>query len=233
VTSEFEDPRKTELRQRCADAVDAAGYTVDQSRSAIAYPPASGLKGSIKPDVSCVNGSGRRIVYFVRVDGEKALPQWLTNIVTASFAMNDLSVYVVTEAIGDALRSTCEAVGCGLLRLSASNELDLELEYTEPDRTKAAKGYARRVRQVRRKLDTKLNANLTALQDQFSERHQVTEGMDEATRAGYLSSIETMMVRWREWGDDLSGRLDGLAGTTDEDALAEIEEHVEKGVDTE
>jgi predicted transcriptional regulator len=57
--------------------------------------------------------------------------------------------------------------------------------------------------------------------------------MNEATRGPYLDSIEAMMVRWREWGDDLSARLDALAGGTDEAAFEEIEQHIEEGVDAE
>jgi len=231
MSGEFEDPRKTDLRQRCADAVDAAGYTVDAERTPIPYPTDSNFEGSIKADVSSTGTNGNRVLYFVRVDGGKPLPGWLSNIVVATFSMQDVEVYAVTESVGDRLRKTCTTVGCGLLCLNSSNDLELEVEYKEPDRGSAVKAFEKRLREVRRQLDTKVNANLQALQEQYSERKQLTEGMKESKRSKYLDTIESTMVRWREWGDELSSELDALAGDLDDDALADIKERIQNGTE--
>jgi hypothetical protein len=231
MSGDFEDPRKTELRKRCFDAVDAAGYTVDAERISVPYPDDSPLNGAITPDVSSTEADGVRNLFFVRVDGAKALPGWLTNIVNASFAMDGIEVYVVAEQIGDQLRKTCEAVGCGLLRLEGSNGLELESEYREPDANAAQKAFEKKVKGVRRQLQTKLDANLRALGDQFAERRKVTQGMSETKRKKYLEDIEMVMVRWREWGEELSAELDALAGKVDEEALVRIKERVQLGTD--
>lgn len=231
MTGEFEDPRKTKLRERCADAVDAAGYTVDPDRTPVPYPPGANLQGAIKPDVSSTEADGKRLLYFVRVDGFKALPGWLSNTVAASFSMPGVEIYVVAESIGDQLKRTCEAVGCGLLKLSNNNELDLEVEYTAPDQDTAKKDFAKEIKDVRRQLDTKLDANLQALKEQFSESRKVTEGMKEDKRSKYLDNIESMMVRWREWGDEISAELDALAGTVDKEALDAVRQRVETGTE--
>jgi hypothetical protein len=231
MSEDFEDPRKAALRERCVDAVDAAGYTVDADRVSIPYPNDSQLRGSITPDVSSTEKGGKRNLYFVRVDGSKTLPGWLTNIVGASFLMDGVEVYVVAEEIGEQLRKTCEAVGCGLIKLVGTNELDLESEYRPPDQDAEAKSFEKEVKAVRRRLQTKLDANLQALGDQFAERRKVTQGMSEKKRAKYLDDIELFMVRWREWGEELSAELDALAGRVDRDALEQIRERVESGTD--
>jgi hypothetical protein len=231
MSGDFEDPRKTELRKRCFDAVDAAGYTVDSDRITVPYPDDSPLRGTITPDVSSTEPGGVRNLFFVRVDGAKALPGWLTNIVNASFSMADVEVYVVAEEIGDQLQKTCEAVGCGLLRLAGANGLELEVEYREPDEDAALKAFEKKVKAVRRQLQTKLDANLQALGEQFAERRKVTQGMSEKKRAKYLEDIEMFMVRWREWGEELSSELDALAGKVDEEALNHIKQRVQSGTD--
>ncbi len=145
--------------------------------------------------------------------------------------MAELEIYAVAEEIGDPLRASCVATGCGLLVLTSNNELNVEVEYERPNRDDDLREFEKRLRQVRRKLDTKLNANLESLQEQFSERKKVTAGMKEATRAGYLQSIEDMMVRWREWGDERSAELDALAGSGDDEALRHVEHLIELGVE--
>jgi hypothetical protein len=229
MSADFEDPRKTELRQRCADAADAAGYEVDSSRAPLPYPKSSSFNGSIRADVSSKGADGKRVIYFVRVDGEKPLPGWLTNIVVASFSMRKIEVYVVAEKIGEQLRSTCAAVGCGLLQISATNELEKELAYAKPERDADLKAFEVEVREVRRLLETKLDANLGAMQEQFTDSRQITQTMSEAKRTTYLESIETSMLSWRAWGEELSGELDLLAGEVDEDALATIKARVIEG----
>jgi hypothetical protein len=229
MTGDFEDPRKTELRKRCADAVDAAGYTVDAEPVPIPYPADSDLRGAIRPDVRSLESDGTSSLYFVRVDGQKPLPGWLTNTVVASFSMPGTEVYAVTEDIGEPLKRTCEAVGCGLLRLTSSNELDLELEYVEPDHDAAVRAFSKEIKDLRRQMETKLNANLQALQDQFSASRKVTEGMSEEKRAQYLNNIEEVMVRWRAWGEELSAELDDLAGSVEPEKLESIRKRVQSG----
>jgi hypothetical protein len=229
MAEEFEDPRKAELRVRATDAVDAAGYSVDRDRSVIDYPQAVGLKGGIRGDVVATGAQGVRTVYFVRVDGNRPLPQWLANHVKASFALQHVEIYVVAEDIGDQLRVTCQAAGAGLLKLRSDNTFDKELDYTVIDDSADRRRLQKRVKDARTRLDAKLRLNQARLEEMFKESSAVTATLTAKRRDVYLTELEDAMGAWRTWAQDLSERLDLLAAAEDADALSAVEKAIVDG----
>jgi hypothetical protein len=229
MTDEFEDPRKTALRERVAAAADAAGYQVDPDRPTVAYPTASGLKGSIKGDVYGLSSEGDALLFFVRPDGDRPLPQWLANHTQASFEIDQTEIYVVCEKVGPGLEGTCAAAGAGLLILGEGNTFEKKLEYGRPSQSGDARAFARRVKAVRSRFDSKLRLNLAEVDQRFQESKAITAGMPPKTRDMYLNAIERQSIAWRNWGDDLSARLDALAANIDNEALEEVEAAILNG----
>ncbi len=229
MTEEFEDPRKGILRERAEAAVDAAGFSIDLTRPVIAYAPGSGLRGGIRGDVVADGDQGARSLYFVRVDGSRPLPQWLANYVSASFALANVAIFVVVEAIGDQLRATCEAAGAGLLRLRPDDTFEMELDYKAPDQTAERRRFQARVKTARTRLDTKLRLNQAKLETTFQESSAVTTTMTGTRREEYLTDIENAMMTWRTWAEEMAERLDALAAAQDLAALTAIEAQIVSG----
>ena len=229
MAEDFEDPRKAELRARAATAADAAGYAVDPERPVIPHLPASGLRGGIRADVVATGAASVRALYFIRVDGEKPLPQWLANHVRESFEMERIEVYVVVEAVGSQLRATCDAAGAGLLALREDDTFDLELPYKAPDLDTNRRRLQARIRRLRSRLDTKLQLNQSRLQTAFQESSAVTSTMDGKRRDVYLDDIEDALVSWRDWSEDLSVRLDAAAASESPTEIDEIERAINSG----
>lgn len=229
MTEDFEDPRKAELRRRAAAAADAAGYAVDAGRPVIPYPSGMKLQGGLRPDVLAISADDVQTLLYVRVDGDKPVPQWLANHVAAAIGLKRTELYVVTEAPGDQLRATCVALGAGLLTLRADDTFDKELDFAPPDESVARKAFQRRLAAVRTRLDTKLRLNQASLENAFEESSAVTATMKASKRDKYLSTIEDGLVAWRTWAEELSERLDALAATLDDAALDRIESEIVAG----
>jgi hypothetical protein len=232
TTTELEDPRKGALRVRCETAVDAAGFTVMPDRPSTAWPGNVNLRGALLGDVVGADGEGNRDHYFVRVDGSKPLPEWLASATEASFSLDDTRVIVVAEDPDEILIATCKSAGAGLAKLTRANRLEVVLQYGPPDRSAQVQQFRSRLKDVRRKLDTKLRLNESGLEQSFRDSAAVTSEMPRKKRDEYLESIENLMVVWREWGEELSERLDQLAATEDSDELDRIEGEVTKGPQT-
>jgi hypothetical protein len=226
MTTELEDPRKTDLRTRCEAAVDAAGFTIQSERPAIQWPAGAGLKGTLVGDVVGDDGEGNRDVYFVRVDGSKPLPGWLAKATEASFAISNTRLIVVAEEPGEVLVATCRAAGVGLAKLTPANRLEIVTDYGAPDRTQQSRQFRAKLKEVRRRLDTKLRLNEKNLEESFRDSSLVTSEMSSAKRDLYLNSIETVMVEWREWGEEMAARLDALAASEDLDELEGMEREI-------
>jgi SpoVK/Ycf46/Vps4 family AAA+-type ATPase len=232
MTSELEDPRKGVLRERCETAVDAAGFTVLADRPDTAWPDETQIEGALLGDVVGADGAGNRDHYFVRVDGTKPLPDWLATATEGSFSLEDTRVIVVAEEPDDLLVATCKSAGAGLAKLTSADRLEVVLEYGPPDRSALAEQFRSRLRDVRRKLDTKLRLNESRLEQSFRDSAAVTSEMAQAKRDDYLTSIEKVMLVWRKWGEEMSDRLDKLAATEDLDELELIEKEVTEGPKT-
>jgi len=229
MTTELEDPRKTALRARCEEAVDAAGFTVLSDRPTAAWPNGVKLMGSLLGDVVSRDGPGNCTHYFVRVDGARPLPGWIATATTATFAMKGVRLWVVAEDPGDSLIATCQAAGAGLARLTPANRLDVVCEYGPPTHTVSTEQFKASVKAARRKLETKLRLNEKRLEQSFQDSAVVTTEMSASKRDKYLDAIEKAMIVWREWSEALSERLDALAATEDADELALIEGEITQG----
>lgn len=226
---ELEDPRKGQLRIRCETAVDAAGFTVLTDRPSTDWPDDIKINGALLGDVVGVDGSGNRDHYFVRVDGSKPLPDWLATATEGSFSITGTRVIVVAENPDEILVATSKSAGSGLARLTSADRLEIICDYGPPDRTVQVQQFLTRLKDVRRKLDTKLRLNEGGLDQSFRDSSAVTTDMPRVQRDEYLESIQNVMLVWREWGDGLSERLDQLAATEDAEELDRIEREVTKG----
>jgi hypothetical protein len=230
MASDFEDPRKAELRTRVEQAADAAGYVVDADRTPVQFAADSGLNGGIKADVVAEGTDQVRRLFFVRLEGDKPLPGWIRNHVTASASMADVEVFVVVEKYEDQLKGTCATAGAGLLMLRPDNTLEQVLAYSPPDATADKKAFDKRLKEVRRRLDTKLALNKARLETNFQESYAVTAMMEKSDREKYLTSIESLMVAWNAWGDEVSEQIDAASASENGlDLLKDIEAEILNG----
>ena len=229
MTAELEDPRKTELRSRCEVAVEAAGFTVLQQRPLTPWPPDAGLKGALLGDVVGEDGRQHRDHYFVRVDGERALPEWLVSATEASFAMSGVRIIVVAENPGESLSAACAATGTGLARITELNHLELICEYGEPQQDAQATRFRKRARDVRRKMEAKAQLNTRKLEESYQETDAVTKQMAGHRRSAYLEPIENAIVVWRTWNEEMADRISEALASEDAAALDRIEADVLRG----
>jgi hypothetical protein len=229
MTAELEDPRKTALRTRCEEAIDAAGFTVLSDRPAAPWPNGVKLMGSLLGDVVSRDGPGNRTHYFVRVEGARPLPGWIAMATAATFGMQGVHLYVVAEGPGDSLIATCQAAGAGLARLTTANHLEVVCEYGPPSETATTEHFKTSVKAARRKLETKLRLNERRLEQSFQDSAVVTTDMSAARRDTYLEAIEEAMIVWRAWSEALSERLDALAASEDAGELRLVEEEITRG----
>ena len=232
MSSELEDPRKGALRVRCETAIDAAGFSILADRPSTAWPEDTEIEGALLGDVVGADGDGNHDHYFVRVDGSKPLPDWLATATEGSFSVEGTRVIVVAENPDELLVTTCKRAGAGLAKLTSADRLEVILEYGPPDRSALVEQFRSRLKEVRRKLDTKLRLNESGLEQSFRDSAAVTNEMPKKKRDEYLNSIEKVMVGWRAWGEEMSDRLDKLAATEDLEELEHIEREVTEGPST-
>jgi hypothetical protein len=229
MTRPFEDPRKTEMRSRCEVAIDAAGHDQVQAPLAIPLPLGSALRGSIKGDLQSVDGDGIRYCYYLRPGGTGALPQWLANFATVAQEIENCCFCVVVEEDDAQMVSSCRRAGAGLLLLTQESSFEWLVHPSEwsPDADRAA--FLEQVRVVRRRLEAKLELNVTAIQENFSNVQQLTQGLSADRRDEYVRDLEVSHVMWREWSDSMSARLDQAAARQDDAELKAIERQIMSG----
>jgi hypothetical protein len=225
----YEDPRKTELCQQLLEAVDLAGYSVEEDSPPLELPSASGLKGTLGGDLQAVAGDGKRHVYFVRTEPSKAIPQWIANYAEAARSMDDVEVYVAAEQTSELLEESCRACGAGLLRLSQERELELLVSPGEYDEQREREDFLRRAKDLRRRLDTKEKLLSEEVEQNFAGTRRLTQGMPQDVREGYVTAIETLSSQLREWYQDTYARLDTAAATFEDEELLSIEKLIEEG----
>jgi hypothetical protein len=230
MRNQYEDPRKTELRERAWVALDEAGYDVEPEPPAIDIPPESGLQGRIIADLISVNGQGHRSVYCLRTSSSKPLPQWLANWSRATKHMDDLDLYVVIEDSPSVeLVRSCEACGAGVLVLRIEG-IEVALGAGAIPEDVAREGFRKRVADVRRRLENKLHLQLEAIDANFNEARVITARFPDELEDDYINRIETSGIEWRQWADELSLRLDALGGELNEEELTAIEQDLDQGV---
>lgn len=229
MSHEFEDPRKKELRVRAEAAIEAAGHELLAAPVPIDYPDGTSLKGRIRGDIQSLDGAGIRHVYFVRPDSERPLPEWIRSTVLASHSLDGVVVHVVVDSVSEIIEDGARSCGAGLLVATEDVTLEQRLEPTEPDPDAARAAIIDRAKDLRRRLSSKTNLNLTANQQRFSEVKQLTDGMPSSTRDKYVDGIEQTDRMWRQWSERLSSDLDRAVTEVDGDALDLIESSINAG----
>jgi hypothetical protein len=223
VADALEDPRKAEFREQLSIALDSAGFDVDDARMPVPYSAGTGLKGpGIKPDVLCADSTGKRHLYFLRLDPSRPLPGWLINNVTASYGIVDVEVHVAVTNETAQMRASCSSVGVGLVKVNEDNTIETVLNYAPPAQPNVHDQQLAAVKEARRRLEKKVELNLGQLQKRFDDIASVTAGMPTQMKDKYRSGIESESLSWQEWLADMSERLDALSITDDQTALNDL-----------
>jgi hypothetical protein len=231
VTSPFEEPKKADMRARAIVAIDAAGYELLTSPRA--FPIPEGLTGTIKGDLQSLNGEQVCQAYYLRPAGSKPIPQWLVNLAAAARDIDDLLLFVVVTDVSSVLEKSCRASGVGLLRLTDDDTFELVVDPEASDPVAIASALEAEIKSLRRRLETKLELNKSALEQNYSKVNELTAGMPSKTRDQYIETVEQAAGRWDEWGIRVSESLDE-AGSTGNAALVQAAERmIEEGAEDE
>ncbi|MDQ6877153.1 MAG: hypothetical protein M3082_05545 [Candidatus Dormibacteraeota bacterium] len=229
MPSPFEDPRKSEMREHFKIALDGAGYEVVDDPVPVPFPEESGLKGAILGDLQSLDGEQIRFAYFLRLDPGKPVPQWLANMARFASDHGDIRVYVVVTEVTSTIERTCRACGAGLLLLTVEHGIDEIVTFGAIDPAKRKTDFEKRVKDIRRRLDTKLDLNLKNLEANFNRVSELTQGMPPNIRDEYIEDVESSGRRWRDWADEISVRLDAVNASQDENELATIDRLIKEG----
>jgi hypothetical protein len=187
------------------------------------------LKGAIVGDIQSLDGEQVRYAYYLRPDPSKALPQWLINFARAAAEDPTIRIYVVVHEVTTAIEKTCGACGAGLLRLTVDNTVEQILEFGAVDPARRQAEFEAKVKDARRRLETKLSLNLKTVDVNYGRVTELTRGMPAKTRDEYIEGVEEAERRWRDWADELSSRLDGVQASQDENELLSIESLIKEG----
>jgi hypothetical protein len=220
----FEDPRKADLRERVALAVEAAGLEI-VAVELIAIPPDAGLQGGILGDVRAVDGEGVRHAFYVRTASDRPVPQWIASYAHASHSLEKVEVHIVVEQSSAVLERSCRACGAGLLQVVSDGDYRLLklIDPAEYDPQKRRADLEARAKTARRRLVTKLDVNLGPLKDKLGRLPDLTKGMSPDKQGEYEEHIDNTISRLYEWSDEASRLLDGALASSDENALASAE----------
>lgn len=229
MTHPYEDPKKTELRERCEQALDAAGFDVLPSLQSIPFPVGFDLKGFILGDIQCTDSQNERHVYAVRPTTEGPIPQWLVNWARASHLIPDVLVYVIVEEATEDVESSCRAAGAGLLLLHEDNRLEEILDPRELDPDERRKGFERKVTRARRELQKKIDLHQSVVEEDFTLVNRITSSMPDETRAGYIRATISYGMKVDEWADEISVEIDRTLVTQSDDDLAGIMRRIDAG----
>jgi hypothetical protein len=145
--------------------------------------------------------------------------------------MEGIKVHVIVDEVSSIMERTCRAAGSGLLRLDTTDPYRLD-QIVSPDEYSAiaqAHAYRDKVKELRRRLERKLDMNLGTVNENYANVQTLTQGWSPQRRDHYISSVEEADTRWREWGDRMSTKLDELGSGGSEEALRLIEVEIERG----
>lgn len=225
----FEEPAKTDLRDRCEIAVDQAGYELVETPKSIPYPEDIELNGSIRGDVQSLDASGVRTCYYVRPQRSTSLPKWLANIARASHSVTAVRFYLVVNDSTIELERACRESGAGLLSINLDNAFEVVVDYDAVQPRSRDAAFEDREAEVRRRLETRVNLKRTELELRFSKLAELTNGMPAHVADKYTQEVERMHSLWTDWGDDIGRKLDAAFATKDPDELEAISLEVEHG----
>ena len=227
----FEDPRKTDLRERVRVAVEASGMTLIEPPEKITPPGSANLKGYIIGDLQALDSENVVHSFYLQTRGDKAIPQWLTSIAIAAHGLDKVRVHAVVEESSTVLVRSCDAAGASLLELTTDGDYQLRTVvdgHSYSPEAKAAE-FAARIRDLRRRIEVKMDANLDTLKAQHAKIIEHVRGMSAANQEKYVHASESLIRRWGDWGERLVRLLDEAASPPSEEkfliALKEFEEN--------
>jgi hypothetical protein len=228
----FEDPKKTDMRERVRIAVEASGMVLIEPPDKIAPPADAGIKGYIVGDLQALDSENVVHVFCLQLRGDKAIPQWLASWARAAHGLAKVRVHTVVEERTAILERSCVAAGAGLLELATDVDYQLRTivdgQAYSPEAT-AAETKAR-LKDLRRRVITKMDANLETLKTGRAKISEHAQGLSSVNQEKYLQANESEQRSWRDWGDNLGQLLDEAAAEPSEALLARIEEELERGV---
>jgi hypothetical protein len=225
----FEDPDKTELRERTLIAIDDAAQDLVEPPITLAFPAGSKLRGKVKGDVQSVDGDGHHFFFYLRIGGDAAIPGWIANIASASHNLDNCQVYIVATETSTLLEQSCRANGAGLLRITEENTFEHLIDYSELDPAQNHQDFALRAGDVRRRLERKLSTQLESLNGNYHKTEELTSGMTSKKRDEYVKGVEDAIERWDTWGAHVSSKLDEAAALDSGEMLAYVEELIAAG----
>lgn len=227
ISTEFEDPAKTELRAACEVAIDQAGYQLASKLERVKMP--DGLFGVLRGDLQSVDANNQRTFYYIRSVEDDVLPKWLATIARASHQLRAGEMYIVVQSYSSQFKQSCANAGAGLLVLNEDTMFDVVLSWSEVAPATLEENLEDLLKQLRRDMETKLKLATEGIQ----ARHERITNLvfDMADKAGdeYLRKIESEYKETEDWGIEVSRLLDGVTSTSQSGMLARIREMVDVG----
>ncbi|CAN5517116.1 hypothetical protein BH20CHL6_BH20CHL6_07960 [soil metagenome] len=232
MAREFEDPRKSDLRARTTLALRSSGHDVMEEPRAIPLPEGHGLRGAILGDVQALDPASVRCAYYLRPEWDRALPQWVANLALAAQEMDGVRVCIVVDNVSAIMERTARAAGASLLRLTGDDLFQLEtiVDAAEYETDRRLQRHRDKVRKLRRALEEKLDAHVTEARESYPKFKELTKDMPPARREQYVAAVDDLVTKAREWGERLSGRLDEVAASGDDNDLQAIRQAIDEGL---
>lgn len=220
------------MRERVKIALEASGLLPLDEPERIMPLESARLKGGIIGDVQALDSEGVVHAFYLRMTGDKAVPQWIANLATAAHSMEKVRVHIVVEQSSAILERSCRAAGAGLLELVTEGDYQLRkiVDGNAYSPEARAAEFALKVKALRRRLETKMDSQVKILTDKYGKLSEDTQGMSQARQERYVESVEGDIQRWRDWGERLSLLLDEATATLDENVLATVTRELEQGV---
>ncbi len=226
----FEDPRKSDFRDRVTLALDAGGHQLIATPAAIPLPAEAGLRSLLKGDLQTRDSDGYLNSFYLRLDPAKPVPGWISSMARVTHTMERTRLFVVVEEVTVAIEASCRACGAGLLILRTdAYELDRIVNPADWSAEVTGVEFKSQVKDLRRLLENKRDLNLDAAAAHYREVMEATAGMEPDAAAGWLRPVERQSEIYRQWAEELSAAIDGADAAGDLEALEVIGRRIAEG----
>lgn len=225
----FEDPEKTDLRERTTAALDRAGYEVLTILKSFDVPVGSGIQGGIKGDVQGLSTTENHTCLYVVPNPKDAVPKWIANLGPIAHTLDSVSVYVVVKEYSPKFESSCRAAGLGLLLLNDDDELSEVINFDEAIPFDLDADLKELDGKTRRALETKLSFEQSSLLQRRNEINSLTIGMSPEKIDSYVKDIERAYKTWSDWAERLSAELDAAFASRNAQEMERVGGKIEAG----
>lgn len=229
MSNPFEDPRKRDLRERAAVAIEGSGHALVDPPTPVALPAGSDLKGEILGDIQSRDSKDALHVYFVRTNATKPIPGWIQKLAQASHQIAGLRVHVVVEEVSSVLEKSCKSCGAGLLLVRATYELEVIVDPDDFSPAAVEAAFKERASALRSQLLTSRDWYLNAARDQFAKVAEATDGMPDHVADQWIARAENRGEILRDWADRLGAMLDEAEANRDPTQLEAIKHLIDEG----